>query len=176
MPTDQQRLDVLDCLQPFTTAYMHVRLFRPGDEAGLFRVFHSAVHTVCARDYSAAQCAAWAPATMNADEWAERMWQIMPFVVEQNGTIIAYADLQLSGYIDHFYVSGAHQRQGAGRLLMARIHDDAREHGIDELTSHVSLTAEPFFRHHGFHVVHRRYPVRNGVTLEYARMAKSLRF
>lgn len=165
---------MLDCINLPATASMSIRLFRPGDEAALFRVFHSAIHMVCARDYSAAQCAAWAPAQMDMAEWAERMRLLAPFVVEHEGEIIAYADLQPSGYIDHFFVSGQHQRQGTGGLLMARIHEDAARHGILELTSHVSLTAEPFFRHYGFEVVHRRYPVRNGVTLEYARMRKAL--
>ena len=153
---------------------MRIRLFRPGDEAALLRVFQSAVHLVCARDYTAAQCAAWAPTQMDMAVWSERMRLLMPFVVEHEGEIIAYADLQPSGYIDHFFVSGQHQRLGAGRQLMARIHADAARHGMTELSSHVSLTAEPFFRHYGFEVMHRRYPVRNGVALEYARMRKVL--
>ncbi|TMS59789.1 hypothetical protein MW7_001190 [Imbroritus primus] len=84
---------------------MSIRLFRPGDEPALFRVFHSAIHLVCARDYTAAQCSAWAPTQMDMAIWAERMRQLTPFVVEHDGEIIAYADLQPSGYIDHFFVS-----------------------------------------------------------------------
>lgn len=165
---------MIDCTHLPALVSMSIRLFRPGDEPALFRVFHSAIHMVCARDYTTAQCTAWAPAQMDMVVWAERMRLLAPFVVEQDGEIIAYADLQPSGYIDHFFVSGQHQRHGAGALLMARIHADAARHGITELTSHVSLTAEPFFRRYGFEVMHRRYPVRNGVTLEYARMRKML--
>lgn len=165
---------MINCSHVPAAVSMSIRLFRPGDEPALFRVFHSAIHLVCARDYTAAQCAAWAPADMDMAVWAERMHLLAPFVVEHEGEIIAYADLQPSGYIDHFFVSGQHQRLGAGGMLMACIHADAARHGIVELTSHVSLTAEPFFRHYGFEVTHRRYPVRNGVTLEYARMIKML--
>jgi putative acetyltransferase len=153
---------------------MRIRLFRPGDEVGLYRVFFSAVHSVCVRDYSAAQCAAWAPPDLDMTVWNERMHMLMPFVVEHAGALVAYADLQPSGYIDHFYVASTHQRQGAGRLLMEKIHADAIQSGLTELSSHVSLTAEPFFRRHGFHVLQRRYPKRQGVTLEYARMQKRL--
>lgn len=78
------------------------------------------------------------------------MRDLRPFVVEVEGEIAGYADIQPNGYIDHFFVSGAYPRQGVGTLLMSRIHDEAKLLGISELTADVSKTAEPFFLHCGF--------------------------
>lgn len=57
---------------------------------------------------------------------------------------------------------------------MDRIHEEARECGMGELTSNVSKAAEAFFLRHGFHVVERGFPVCRGVILQNALMRKYL--
>jgi len=153
---------------------MKIRRFNIGDEQALFRVFFTAIHQVAAKDYSPEQIAAWAPTDMDAAAWAARVRSTRPFVAELNNEIVGFADLQPTGYIDQFFVSGLHPRRGIGSLLMAQIHSQAQSSCITELTSEVSKTAEPFFVHHGFHVVQRQFPVRQGVVLENALMRKSL--
>lgn len=156
---------------------MQLRRFQEGDAPALYQVYFSAVHTIAARDYTPAQLHAWAPVECDVALWAERMRSINPFVVERQGqapVILGYADLQPSGYIDHFFVSGTCPRQGVGRLLMERIHQEAGALGLAELTADVSATAEPFFVHYGFVVVERQKPVRRGVELHNAFMRKLL--
>ncbi|GAB3074028.1 GNAT family N-acetyltransferase [Bordetella muralis] len=153
---------------------MKIRRFRQGDEAALFRVYFTAIHDVAAGDYSSEQVEAWAPPDLDMDLWANRIQGIQPFVVEIDGEIVGYADVQQDGYIDHFFVSGAHQRQGIGARLMARIHEEAESLGLTELTANVSKTAEPFFSLYGFRVIARRFPVIRGVTLQNALMRKEL--
>lgn len=151
-----------------------IRSFRPGDEPALFRVYFTSIHQIAARDYSPEQIAAWAPADFDTDLWAARVRKLDPFVVELDNQIVGYADIQPDGYIDHFYVSGFHARQGIGTLLMGRIHEEAAMLGTTALTSNVSKTAEPFFARHGFQVVERHFPVCRGVVLENALMRKGL--
>jgi putative acetyltransferase len=153
---------------------MHVRKFRGGDEAALFKVYYSAIHKVASRDYSPVQIEAWAPADLDSRIWETRIRGINPFVIETDGLLIAYADLQENGYIDHFFVSGDHSRQGAGRLLMETIHEDAKRQCIEMLTSDVSRTAQPFFEHFGFEVLEQRSPTIRGVVVPNAFMRKSL--
>lgn len=108
------------------------------------------------------------------EQWANHMRELSPIVVELDGEIAGYADLQPNGYIDHFYVSGTYSGQGVGTLLMNCIHEEARQHGTSELTSNVSKAAEAFFLRHGFHVVDRGFPICRGITLENALMRKHL--
>jgi enamine deaminase RidA (YjgF/YER057c/UK114 family) len=89
---------------------MHVRNFRIGDEAALHQVFLSAIHGVAINDYTLEQVEAWAPRNLDPVLWADRMRGIAPFVAEIDGKPIAYADVQASGYIDHFFVSGTTAR------------------------------------------------------------------
>jgi putative acetyltransferase len=95
-----------------------VRRYKPGEEPSLFGVYHSAIHLVASHDYSPEQIAAWAPDDLDAALWEKRIRGINPFVAVPDGAVVAYADLQPSGYIDHFFVSGAYPRRGFGAMLM----------------------------------------------------------
>ena len=153
---------------------MLIREFRIGDEMALHAVFYSAIHQTASKDYTPEQIDAWAPKQIDADVWVARMRGIRPFVVEADGDIVAYADVQPNGYIDHFFVSGACPRRGIGGMLMRRIHDAAAAQGIAELFADVSRTAQPFFERFGFVVVEYRSPVTRGVVVPNALMKKSL--
>lgn len=153
---------------------MRIRPFQTGDEAALYRLHHEAIHRVAARDYTPEQIEAWAPARHDPGPWAIKMRHLRPFVAEADGRIAGYADLQPEGYIDHFFVSADFPRQGVGRMLMERIHEEAARQGIAELTADVSRTAQPFFARFGFEIVEQRFPVRSGVTIPNALMRKRL--
>lgn len=153
---------------------MKIRRFSNGDEISLFSVFLSSVHTLASHYYTQEQIDAWAPTDIDPEQWANHMKELRPFVVEVNGEIAGYADVQPNRYIDHFFVSGNYPRLGVGTLLMNRIHEEARQLGMGELTSNVSKAAEAFFLRHGFHVVERGFPACRGVTLQNALMQKYL--
>jgi putative acetyltransferase len=152
-----------------------LREFRIGDEPALRAVFESAIHQVAIRDYTPEQVNAWAPRGWDAGLWAMRMQGIAPFVAERDGELVGYADVQPNGYIDHFFVGASAGGQGVGGLLMRRIHVRAAELGIAVLSSEVSRTAQPFYRHFGFEVVDHHSNVVRGVELQVAAMRKVLR-
>jgi putative acetyltransferase len=151
---------------------MKIRRYQPGEEQALFEVYHSAIHEVASRDYSPAQLDAWAPADLDRDLWTARIRGINPFVADIDGVLVGYADVQDSGYIDHFFVSGRHPRQGIGRALMQAIEREAERQSIKTLSSDVSRTAQPFFESFGFVVVEQRRPVVRGIELANALMQK----
>ncbi|MGE0350097.1 GNAT family N-acetyltransferase [Hydrogenophaga sp.] len=151
-----------------------IRPFCIGEEAALYRVHHGAVHRVASRDYTPEQLSAWAPPEPDHEAWTIKMRTLRPFVAEVDGLIAGYADVQASGYIVHFFVSADFPRQGVGRMLMDRIHEQATHLGIAELVSDVSRTAQPFFAAFGFEVVEHRFAVRRGVTIPNALMRKAL--
>lgn len=153
---------------------VYIRRFQIGDEPALFRIYCSAIHEIARRDYTQEQIDAWAPHDLDQELWNNKMRSIQPFVAEEGAEVVGYADIQSSGYIDHFFVSGFRPRKGIGDMLMERIHQEAVTLGLVELTSDVSRTAEPFFRHYGFRVVEQRSPVLRGVVVPNALMRKDL--
>jgi putative acetyltransferase len=153
---------------------MHIRPFCPGEERALHYVFHSAIHGLASKDYTAEQINAWAPANLDQDDWTKRIQEIRPFIVEHDGVVVAYADVQPSGYIDHFFVSANHARSGVGTLLMGHLHAVAIARSAAVLSSNVSRTAQPFFAKFGFAIVEQRSPVVRGVVVPNALMHKQL--
>lgn len=147
-----------------------IREFRIGDEMALHSVFLSAIHDIASKDYTPKQIQAWAPASLNHEIWTKRIRSINPFVAEFQDKIVAYADVQPDGYIDHFFVSSSVARTGVGTMLMNHIQATARNQGIDVLTSKVSRTAQPFFARFGFVIVEQRVPIIRGVAIPNALM------
>ena len=155
---------------------MQIRTFLPGDAPTLRTVFHSSVHQLARQHYTTAQLQAWAPAEYDAAQWAERLRTNRPWVAEVDICIAGFADLQPSGYIDHFFVAGDYAGRGVGRALMAQIHSAAQQAGMVRLWANVSLNAEPFFSRSGFAVEARQQVALRGQVLANARMGSKLLF
>ncbi|MEI9597680.1 GNAT family N-acetyltransferase [Moellerella wisconsensis] len=158
---------------------MKIRRFMYGDELPLLAVFISSVRGLAIQDYTPEQIDAWAPqqsarSKWDNDDWQQKMRTLRPFVVEIKQQIVGYADLQSTGYIDHFFVAQHAARQGVGSLLMQHIEAQAKILNLSELTADVSLTAEPFFARHGFQIIKRNRAICQGVTLLNASMKKSI--
>lgn len=151
-----------------------VRDFILGEAADLRDVFMSSVHGLARRFYTEEQIKAWAPVTHDEGQWADRIAALRPFVATVDGRVAGYADLQESGYIDHFFVAAEFSGQGVGSLLMQRIHEAASQRHIAVLFADVSLTAEAFFQHRGFAVVSCQSVIRKDVAIPNARMTKQL--
>jgi putative acetyltransferase len=151
-----------------------VRKFERRDAHALWLVYYDAIHQTAAGDYSPEQIEAWAPSDFPLDRFTERLILLSPFVAERNGRPVGYADIQPTGYIDHFFVSPTVVRQGVGSLLMQAIHETARASGLPMLYADVSLTARPFFQHWGFVVERPSTLSVRGLELDNFRMNKTL--
>lgn len=154
---------------------IRIRDFQSSDAPSLWNVFYSAIHQIACADYTAEQLEAWATSqTPDLAKWAVRMEGIKPFVAEIDGQIVGYADLQPSGYIDHFFVSALAARKGVGSALMRHIHERAEQWRLSRLFSDVSLTARPFFERFGFAVGSAQQVDMRGVVLDNFKMTKEL--
>lgn len=151
-----------------------IRPYRSGDAAALHAIFFAAVRATACNFYTAEQTRAWAPDEFDLELWTAKIEAIRPFVAILGEEMLAYADVQRDGYIDHFFVSPRHSRQGIGSALMARLQQSALASGTKALYSNVSLAAQSFFLSHGFRIVERQRVTIRGVALDNARMEKLL--
>ena len=151
-----------------------VRHFRDVDSPELWAIYYAAVHEIASAHYTPEQLDAWAPPDFDSGRWHQRVRDLSPFVAERDGVVVAYADLQPNGYIDHIFVSPAVARQGVGSLLMEAIHQSAAAKGLTLLFANVSLTARLFFERWGFAVDEANRLTVRGVSLDNFRMSKRL--
>lgn len=162
---DRRRIDGIN-------AAVLVRAYRSGDAPALRRVFHSSVHVLARRDYDEAQRRAWAPDEYDEAQWLATMERLQPWVVEDGGVIVAYADLQPDGYIDHFFVAGSAGGRGIAGRLMTHLLRQAQARDIGEQYAHVSLSAQPLFARFGFVLEAEREVLTRGVTMRNALMRR----
>ena len=154
---------------------MKVRLYVEGEELILWDIFFHTIHNININNYNESQISAWAPVDLDQDVWVKKIRSINPFVVEKEGEILGYADLQSNGLIDHFYCDHRWQRKGVGSKLMEAIHHEAKTEGITTLTSEVSITAKPFYMSHGFSVIQEQWLEVRGQKLRNYKMQKVIK-
>jgi len=154
---------------------MQIRRFKPGEELDLWQLFHDSVRHINTSDYTQEQLMAWSPDRIDPVKWRARIRNISPFVVEHERKLIAFADINTTGYVDYFYVHHQWQRRRVGTLLMQIIHEVAKQEAIDHLYADVSITAKPFFECWGFAVEKEQFVKIEHEILKNYRMAKPIR-
>ena len=152
---------------------MNVRRHRVGEEAELWRLYRDATRFVNARDYAPAQIRRWAP-DEPAPGWREKLARSNPFVAEEDGQIVGFAELEPDGHIDYFYCHYQRQRRGVGRALYRAVEHEAIRAGIERLCAEVSVTARLFFEVMGFAVTEETNNVICGAPARQFRMQKRL--
>lgn len=153
---------------------MLIRKYHPGEELALRDIFHSSVHKLGSTCYSTDQLDVWAPNEFDPEQWILRIQKVNPWVLELEGQIAAFADLQPDGYIDLFYVSGLYGRRGLGSILLCHLIKEASPMGLCSLFSNVSLSAQPLFLKFGFTITSINTFMLRGVEISNARMVKRL--
>ena len=164
MPLNSRKIPVLK-----------IRLFQSGDELALREIFFNTIRNVNTQDYTQKQISAWAPDNYDEAAWSERIQSINPFIATFNDVIVGYADIQIDGYIDHFFCHWQYQRIGVGKALFQKILTTAKSNGNERLYAHVSITAKPFFKHVGFKVIKKQQVVVRGQALTNYLMERLIR-
>lgn len=85
-----------------------------------------------------------------------------------------FVELQDNGHLDLLYVHPEFERRGVASSLLSACTAWGTQHEIAFLFTEASLTARPFFDHHGFRLITPQTVVRNGETFINFRMEKRL--
>lgn len=141
---------------------MVIRPYRSADCSALAELFYETVHTVCARDYTPEQLDAWATGEVDLTAWDVSFLAHRTLAAVEGESIVGFADMDGSGYLDRLYVHRDFQRRGVAAALC-----DALEaaSAAETFTTHASRTARPFLEHRGWRVVREQTVLRRGVAL-----------
>lgn len=141
---------------------MYLRKYLETDAAATAALFYGTVHTVNAADYTARQLDAWAPQSMDLQQWHRSFAGHHALVAVENETVIGFGDMAPGGYLDRLYVHRNHLRKGVATALC-----DALEAACPagSFTTHASITARPFFLQRGYTVCRRQQVIRKGIAL-----------
>ncbi|AYK14777.1 MAG: GNAT family N-acetyltransferase [Methanosarcina flavescens] len=141
-----------------------VRLYRSQDCREIVKLFYDTVHTINSKDYSSAQLDAWAPEENNVDMWNKSLSSTYTVVIEINGSIVGFGNLDKTGYLDRLYVHKDFQGQGIATIIADELEKYAQRRDII-ITTEASITAKPFFEKRGYKTIKQQSVERKGQTL-----------
>jgi putative acetyltransferase len=155
---------------------VRIRPYRPGDEHALADVFFASVREAGRDDYSEEQVRAWATERPHPSTFVDRAedGRLLLVAADANDRVVAYADLESDGHIDHMYCLPPWIGRGVGSALYEAIEREARSRGIQRLFVEASEAARRLFERKGFRVVRRNERELHGVGLHNFDMEKDL--
>ena len=153
---------------------MQARRFRAQDAAAIAALFRDTIRRINRKDYSAEQVRAWAPDEIDVASWAEKLANRCSVVVETDGVIIGFGDMEDDGHLDHLFVHADYHGCGVGRLQQTALEADARRREVGRVFTEASITARPFFEHCGYALIAEQVVVCRGVEFVNFRMDKDL--
>ena len=127
-------------------------------------------------DYPVAVIEAWAPMPVTGEAVDRVLANRENLIAEIDGQVVGIGALVFEGSeLRACYVAPAAGRRGVGSALVHEIERAARERGLSMLELDSSITAEAFYRKHGFEVRERgEHILRNGQRMACVKMQKSL--
>lgn len=156
--------------------YMQLRRLQEKDATECAKLFYDTIHSVNSRDYTEEQLMAWAPKVTDTviEHFRCFLLKNISYVVEKDGRIVGFSDLDHSGYYNCLYVHKDFQGQGIASMLYQQLEQEALKLGLRELTTEASITAKQFFLTHGFRLIQEQEKLHNGVLIKNYIMKKAL--
>jgi putative acetyltransferase len=157
-----------------------VRKMLTEDARTFLEVHHAAVRGIAAEDYPPEVVEVWAPIPVT-EKSVERFLTNpdgeIRLVAEIDGRIVGIGCLVVANCeLRACYVAPEAARIGVGSALVREIERIARDHGLDYLQMDSSVTAEPFYLHHGYSVRERgEHTLKPGRSMACVKMAKVLK-
>ena len=140
---------------------MEIRRYCRQDVEALAQLFYNTVHTINARDYTAAQLNVWATGQVDLEQWDRSLQAHFSLVAVEDGTIVGFGDIDPTGYLDRLYVHADHQGKGVATAIC----DQLEQAVAGKITTHASITARPFFEKRGYQAVKKQQVERQGILL-----------
>lgn len=140
---------------------MDIRRYQQSDCKELTELFYNTVHTVNAKDYTKEQLNIWATGQVDLKKWDLSLQEHYSIVAVENNVIVGFGDIDKTGYLDHLFVHADYQGKGIATAIC-----DTLEQFVEEnITTHASITARPFFEKRGYKVVKEQQVERQGIFL-----------
>lgn len=152
---------------------MNIRFATKKDIPAIKELFRSTILSVNLKDYISKQVGCWAARGEDPNVWEERINEQYFILAEENNTILGFAALKLSGYLNFMFVHKDYQGKGVASFLLKRIEEYARLKDISEITADVSITAQPFFSKKGY-IILEQQTVCIGISMTNYKMSKVL--
>ncbi|KIC03117.1 hypothetical protein OA88_04895 [Flavobacterium sp. JRM] len=153
---------------------MNLRKATISDLKEMQELYIETIKHVCKNDYNSAQIDVWISGVKNTERWVDVINTQFVLLAIIQDKIAGFGTLKDGNYIDFFYIHKDFQRQGIADKLLTELELEAKKQHTKTITSHISITAKPFFEKKGFIIKAEQKNIRLGVELINYKMEKQL--
>jgi putative acetyltransferase len=155
---------------------IHIRPFAVSDADCVLRLHRAAVMITASQDYDLDVLEDWSP-PIDKNRKIEFLSKAPPdirLVAHQNGQIVGFGELVFKkNYLQACYTHPDFGRQGIGSKILSELERIAQEKGLAYLQLESSITAEKFYKNHGYSVTeYGEHTLRSGKKMACVKMKK----
>lgn len=153
---------------------MYIRSMYPTEIKKLAELLYSSVHTLCTKDYNAAELDAWAPKNMDMKKFSSSLFRSHNWVMVHNREIVGFVNVEKDGYVNRLFTHPDYVRKGIGSALLKTAENWAKKRGLRRMRLAASKTGYEFYKKMGYNIVDVEIVERKGVRFENKVMEKML--
>ena len=151
---------------------MNLRQITIKDQLELKKVYFDSIQSLNEKIYSQEQKRAWSSQSWINPNFDKSITQGKGWLLTEKGIIIAFATRYPRNRIALFYCRGKFQRKGCGSKLLHKLEDEAREEGLDSLSTEASLISYKLFLKNKWKIIRKEKVTINNIFFERYKMIK----
>ena len=154
---------------------MNLRQIVIKDQLELKKVYFDSIQSLDEKIYTQVQKRAWSSQAWDNPNFDKSITQGKGWLLSEEGIIIAFATRYPKDRIALFYCKGKFQRKGCGSKLLHKLEEEAREEGLDFLSTEASLISYELFLKKKWEIIRKETVNINNIFFERYKMIKNIK-
>ena len=154
---------------------MNLRQITIKDQLELKKVYFDSIQSLDERIYTKEQKRAWSSQAWNNQNFNKSITQGKGWLLSEQGIIIAFAIRFPINRIALFYCKGKFQKKGFGSKLLNKLEDEAKNEGLDSLSTEASLISYKLFLKNEWKIIRKEKVIINNIFFERYKMKKIIK-
>ena len=151
---------------------MNLKRITIKDQLELKKVYFDSIKSLDEKIYSQEQKRAWLGQSWINPNFDKSINQGKGWLISEKGKVIAFATRYPNNRIALFYCKGKFQRKGCGSKLLHKLEEEAREEGLDFLSTEASLISYKLFLKNEWEIIRKEKVTINNILFERYKMIK----
>ena len=151
---------------------MNLRQITIKDQLELKKVYFDSIQSLDKKIYSHQQKRAWCSQAWDNPNFDNLITKGKGLILSEKGITIAFATRYPNNRIALLYCKGKYQRKGFGSKLLQKLEDEAKNEGLDSLTTEASLISYKLFLKNGWEIIRKEKVTINNIFFERYKMIK----
>ena len=154
---------------------MNLRQITIKDQLELKKVYFDSIKSLDEKIYSQEQKRAWSSQSWLNPNFDKSINQGKGWLLSEKGKVIAFATRYPNNRIALFYCKGKFQRKGCGSKLLHKLEEEAREEGLEFLSTEAILISYKLFLKNEWKIIRKEKVTINNIFFERYKMIKIIK-